>query len=156
MAAGPALSLLTKNEMNWIEYFNDFFAKLAGKISEILDAAGCRERWIQGELYLADRDLSIKTDAKRQRFDVFCESQPMIGEIKICGGDYSTKMEAQAKMLVGDGRVGVAGERDPACPCDEFEPGDPGGDCYGDGHYLCNECEKYKPLTDEETEDDDG
>lgn len=42
--------------------------------------------------------------------------------------------------------VGIAGQRDPDHPCDVFLPGAPSGSCYGDGHYLCNECEEYKPI----------
>lgn len=49
---------------------------------------------------------------------------------------------AEAKPQPGEGHVGVSGERDPDHPCEEFRPGTPGtaGNCYGDGHFLCNEC----------------
>ena len=48
--------------------------------------------------------------------------------------------------------VGIAGERDPDHPCEEFAPGSPDpGRCLGDGHYLCNECRHYSP--DEITND---
>lgn len=49
--------------------------------------------------------------------------------------------------------VGIAGERDPDHPCEEFAPGSPNpGMCFGDGHYLCKECRHYVPEdTTEET-----
>ena len=30
--------------------------------------------------------------------------------------------------------------RDPDHPCHMYSPGTPGGDCEGDGHYLCRGC----------------
>lgn len=43
----------------------------------------------------------------------------------------------------GKAYVGQPGVRDPECPCEEFEPGTPGGQrgtCLSDGHYMCLEC----------------
>lgn len=40
--------------------------------------------------------------------------------------------------------VGRPGERDPENPCVEFLPGSPAGQCLGDGHYLCNECDQFR------------
>lgn len=34
-------------------------------------------------------------------------------------------------------RVGDPGVRDPAYPCDAYDPGTPAGSCESDGHYLC-------------------
>lgn len=47
--------------------------------------------------------------------------------------------------------TGVPGQRDTGSPCLEFRPGKPrGGDCEGDGHYLCDQCKKHSTrLTDE-------
>lgn len=36
---------------------------------------------------------------------------------------------------------GQAGVRDPDAPCEDFAPGEPGGQCKTDGHYMCHECE---------------
>ena len=44
------------------------------------------------------------------------------------------------------GAVGITGERDPNSTCEYYRPGAPGnGDCFGDGHYLCQECEEFSP-----------
>jgi hypothetical protein len=46
------------------------------------------------------------------------------------------KEHSDKQVFVGD--VGV---RDPEFRCEEFEPGKPSGsECFGDGHYLCQEC----------------
>jgi hypothetical protein len=79
--------------MDWIAYFDDFFSKRAAKLAEMMKAAGCREGWVQGELFLHGRDLGIETNATRLKYDILCKSAPMIAEIKICGGDYSPKMK---------------------------------------------------------------
>lgn len=78
--------------MNWIAYFTDFFQERSAHVHSILDAAGCREGWVQGEMFLHARDLHLKTNATRSRFDLLCPEPPMIAEIKICGGDYAPKM----------------------------------------------------------------
>lgn len=47
---------------------------------------------------------------------------------------------------------GTPGVRDQDNPCDEFDPGQPGGNCHGDGHALCRECVEYEPRnTDDDT-----
>jgi hypothetical protein len=43
-------------------------------------------------------------------------------------------------MLNGRTTAGQAGVRDPEHPCRDFDPGEPSGNCEGDGHYLCGEC----------------
>ncbi|MCX6996475.1 MAG: hypothetical protein NTV49_05195 [Kiritimatiellaeota bacterium] len=78
--------------MNWITYFADFFRRRSEHVQAILDAAGCREGWIQGEMFLHARDLHLKTNATGSKFDLLCPEPPMIAEIKICGGDYAPKM----------------------------------------------------------------
>jgi len=79
--------------MDWIAYFDDFFSERAAKLAEMMKAAGCREGWVQGEMYLHGRDLEIETNATRLKYDILCKSPPMIAEIKICGGDYAPKMK---------------------------------------------------------------
>ena len=46
----------------------------------------------------------------------------------------------QAVLAASLEALGVPGRRDPKFPCENFAPGKPGGDCQGDGHYLCGEC----------------
>lgn len=30
------------------------------------------------------------------------------------------------------------------CPTNDFSPGNPSGQCWGDGHYKCKECKFYR------------
>lgn len=50
-----------------------------------------------------------------------------------------------------DDRVpdGLPGIRDQNSACKEYLPGEPRGECCGDGHYLCLECENYKEPEDD-------
>ncbi|MBM4048701.1 MAG: hypothetical protein FJ279_26660 [Planctomycetes bacterium] len=48
--------------------------------------------------------LRLRTNATRHKYDLFCESEPMVGEVKISGGDYQPKnrgliREAARKLL---------------------------------------------------------
>ena len=78
--------------MNWMIYFTDFFRQHSEHIQSILDAAGCREGWVQGAMFLHARDLHLKTNATHSQFDLLCPDPLMIAEIKICGGDYNSRM----------------------------------------------------------------
>ena len=49
-----------------------------------------------------------------------------------------------ADELNGRRVFGAPGVRDPDFVCDAFDPGEPGGDCSTDGHYLCDECKERK------------
>ena len=79
--------------MNWMTYFADFFRQRSADLQAILDAAGCREGWVQGEMFLHARQLHLETNATGYKFDLHCPTPPMIAEIKICGGDYAPKMK---------------------------------------------------------------
>ena len=83
-------------QMDWGTQFRAFFEARQDEIAHILDAGGCRECWLQGEFYLAFRDKCLKTNVTSKKYDLRCEAdgvRPMIAEIKICGGDYSPKMQ---------------------------------------------------------------
>jgi hypothetical protein len=30
------------------------------------------------------------------------------------------------------------------CPSESYDPGEPNGKCWGDGHYLCKNCIHYR------------
>ena len=32
-----------------------------------------------------------------------------------------------------------------SCPTDDYKNGDPNGKCWGDGHYMCNNCKHFRP-----------
>lgn len=80
--------------MDWLDFFEEFFTQRAESIAVIADAAGCREGWLQGEFFLCGRQMMLRTNATRRRFDLLCDDPPMIAEIKLCGGGYATKMKA--------------------------------------------------------------
>jgi hypothetical protein len=80
--------------MNWIEFFTSFFKAQKGRINRILDAGGCRECWLQGEMYLhaKAKHKVLLTNASSNKFDLSSGKGRMVAEIKICGGDYQYKM----------------------------------------------------------------
>jgi hypothetical protein len=78
--------------MNWTKIFKSFFDLRKSEIDKILDAQGCREGWIQGEMFLHAPSGSLKTNATLKKYDLVSEIHPMLAEIKICGGDYQGKM----------------------------------------------------------------
>ena len=79
--------------MDWIALFRDFFEREHERIRTILDAGGCREGWLQGQLFLCGRHLGLKTNATARKYDLYCEQPRMFAELKICGGDYMAKMQ---------------------------------------------------------------
>lgn len=30
------------------------------------------------------------------------------------------------------------------CPSDDFKEGKPSGECWGDGHYMCEQCKHFR------------
>jgi len=78
--------------MDWFTYFKDFFSRHTDRLEALFDAAGCREGWLQGEFFIDGQELQIKTNATPKKFDLLCSNPPMIAEIKICGGNYASKM----------------------------------------------------------------
>ena len=64
--------------MDWLSFFVRLPQDNATRISDILDARRCREGWLQGELYRHGRHLPIQTTATSLRYDLRCESPPMV------------------------------------------------------------------------------
>ncbi len=79
--------------MNWNTFFISFFKKNKLQIEQILDSCGCREGWLQGQLYLAN-PKKLLTNNGPLKFDLASTDSKMIAEIKICGGDYNSKMKS--------------------------------------------------------------
>ena len=46
------------------------------------------------------------------------------------------KYEAQSKHIIRD-------DLENDCPSEDYEPGEPNGECESDGHYLCEGCAHY-------------
>lgn len=98
--------------MNWMDVFLSVFRSRQKDISKILDAGGCREGWLQGEFYLHAPLGTLETNATLKKYDLSSTTHPMLAEIKICGGEYHSKMraliEADVRKLQ---RAKDAGER---------------------------------------------
>jgi hypothetical protein len=80
--------------MKWMAFFKAFFKSEAKDISKMLDAGGCREGWLQGELFLRAPHATLQTNATRRKYDLYSKRPAMVAEVKICGGDYQSKMQA--------------------------------------------------------------
>lgn len=74
--------------VNWI---SEFFEKISNRLTRILSAGGCRELWLQGEIYLYLDDSTVKTNATLKKYDVYKENS-FILEIKLLGGNYQKKV----------------------------------------------------------------
>lgn len=48
----------------------------------------------------------------------------------------------ETRVVAYDPNLGRPGFRSTEDPCEYFQPGEPSGDCYTDGHYLCIECDQ--------------
>ncbi len=80
--------------MKWTTIFKRFFESHKSDIDTILDAQGCREEWVQGEMFLHAPSGSLQTNATLHKYDLVSDVNPgMLAEIKICGGDYQEKMK---------------------------------------------------------------
>lgn len=90
--------------MKWSKWFIDVIAELNGKnkgyaLSHILNVAGVRERWLQGQLYLEstdememDLESSFKNNRTRYDFVSNNEKYPMLAELKISAGHHNPKI----------------------------------------------------------------
>jgi len=105
-----------------VEELRRFFQKIAQPLSEVLDAAGCREGWLQGELYrwfhkqpqysrFRVNSLNI---GQRRTADFDADTPiPLVGELKIIGKFY------ERKCITGGSLAAVMGRLDyPICAGD--------------------------------------
>lgn len=88
----------------WLDEMTRFFKVHADSVSEIFDASGCREGWLQGELFRYFRKRKRPIDVNTYRYpnggiaDLSAVGPPpMVGEIKLLGGGY------QSKVITGGG-----------------------------------------------------
>lgn len=82
----------------WLTFFTETIAAIREPLSVVLTASGCREGWLQGELYRAGRDHDLRVNeyslGNRQTADVSCGDGPeMLAEIKIVGANYYATMQ---------------------------------------------------------------
>ena len=100
---------------DWLNFFASTIEAVQEPLSIILTASGCREGWLQGELYRAGRQYDLRVNEHalggRQTADLSCGETPdMLAEIKIVGADYFPKMQGYIESDVARMRgVNTAG-----------------------------------------------
>ena len=83
---------------DWLHFFVQAIESIHEPLSVVLRASGCREGWLQGELFRAGRAYDLRVNeyslGGRQTADLSCGEGPaMLAEIKIVGADYYPKMQ---------------------------------------------------------------
>jgi hypothetical protein len=91
--------------IDWLTFFVLTIEAIQKPLSEVLQASGCREGWLQGELFRAGQKHNLRVNEyhldNRQTADVSCGDGPdMLAEIKIVGADYFPKMQGHIKSDV--------------------------------------------------------
>lgn len=81
----------------WEQFFLDFFDYAAESIGVVVYASGCREGWLQGELYRAGWRRGLRANefplGGNQKSDLSCRESPrMVAEVKVLGADFQGKM----------------------------------------------------------------
>ncbi len=90
----------------WFDFFNTFFEETCSEIGEVMYADGCREGWLQGEMFRKSTDENFSVNSYKimddnkvtGTIDVYGEkpfensqTQKMIAEIKIVASSFYTK-----------------------------------------------------------------
>ncbi|MCI0365518.1 MAG: hypothetical protein L0219_16770 [Phycisphaerales bacterium] len=80
--------------IDWLAFFADAIAAVQDPLAVVLRATGCREGWLQGELFRAGREHGLRVNDYKlgngKKADL--SAPAMIAEIKIVGADYQPKM----------------------------------------------------------------
>lgn len=81
-----------------MQFFEQTIERIHKPLAVVLDAAGCREGWLQGELFRAGKKLGVCVNqrfAPGQTADLACgDPLEMLAEIKIVGAWHQPKMRA--------------------------------------------------------------
>src|SRR5580693_5967018 len=91
--------------IDWLKFFIETLESIHDQLAVVLMASGCREGWLQGELFRAGREHNLRVNeydlGDRQTADVSCGDGPdMLAEIKIVGADYFPKMQGHIESDV--------------------------------------------------------
>ena len=90
---------------DWLKFFDKTIERLQEPFAMVLLASGCREAWLQAELFRAGRDFDLRVNeyrlGKRMTADL-SHGHPvdMLAEIKIVGANYQSKMRWQIESDV--------------------------------------------------------
>ncbi|KDM89794.1 hypothetical protein [Photobacterium galatheae] len=74
-----------------VAWLSTYFKDRHAQIAKILNIGGCRELWMQGDIYLYLNDNDLRTNATRYKFDIYKKGHFAI-ELKILGGQYQRKV----------------------------------------------------------------
>jgi hypothetical protein len=85
--------------VNWMHFFESSFHNMRQRLNIVLDASGCREGWLQGELFRLGKKQGLLANSysfgRGQKADLsFGEPVSMVAEVKIVGAqDQAKKMK---------------------------------------------------------------
>ena len=78
------------NNLHWVDRF---FETHHHQIGKIFKAGGCRELWLQGQIFLYLEHEGLQTNAKKNKFDLY-SSDRFACEIKVLGGYFQPKVKS--------------------------------------------------------------
>lgn len=79
------------NLVKTVDWIPEFFHQNSQRVDRILSAGGCRELWLQGEMYLFLNEDELRTNATKKKYDLYKEGCFVI-ELKLLGGNYQRKV----------------------------------------------------------------
>ncbi|WP_303292348.1 hypothetical protein [Marinobacter sp. SS5-14b] len=74
-----------------VEWVPEFFSANVDRIEKILPAGGCRELWLQGEIYLFLGGDGLVTNSTEKKYDLY-KRNSFVMEVKLLGGNYQRKV----------------------------------------------------------------
>lgn len=84
--------------VDWLNFFTESIAAIHEPPAVVLGASGCREGWLQAEIFPAGRRYDVRVNefglGNRKAADRPCDAEPkMLAAMKIVGADYSAKTQ---------------------------------------------------------------
>lgn len=74
-----------------VEWVPEFFSENVDRIEKILPAGGCRELWLQGEIFLFLGGDGLVTNSTERKYDLY-KKNSFVMEVKLLGGNYQRKV----------------------------------------------------------------
>ncbi|MCG6272310.1 hypothetical protein K6U70_09040 [Vibrio vulnificus] len=79
--------------MDNLDWVSEFFGVHQNQISRIFQAGGCRELWLQGQIFLYLEQDGLQTNATKNKFDLY-QKGAFVCEIKVLGGNFQAKVKS--------------------------------------------------------------
>jgi len=88
---------MSETTFDWMNFFVSSIDAIHERLAVVVTATGCREGWLQGELFLAGRRYDLRVNecqlGNHRKADLSCGNPvKMIAEIKIVSGGFFPKM----------------------------------------------------------------